>query len=280
MKNIKRVIFLVISLFMVVGVGSQVNATQLVNKNLGYYTSNYTLQTLVESSSVIRTTTSSSNNEITEGQEYSCNYRSQIDGAYLKIVKYEDEWKVTYPNGDVKKIATDKVGSNLFPSENCEDIFYSGEENVIKRVVENEHYTNIYVSQYCGKYEDLEQYCDEGTCKITKVPCGSESETNQYGDCPDELAPVILFLKKVIINTLQIFVPIILIIMATIDLVKAVMANDDKMMKDSASKIVKRILTAVLMFFVTTIVVIVIDMFAKTDVGEQSDWKDCWQELN
>ena len=215
------------------------------------------------------------------GAEYTCTYNGQIDNKQLKIYKYKDKWIVSYPNGDTKTIALNSVGSNLFPSSDCEDIFYSEDKNTIKKVKENQKYTNVHVSQYCGQYSDMEQFCStDSGCKITNVPCGSESETNQYGDCPDEIAPLILFIKKVVFNTLQIFVPIILIIMATIDLVRAVMASDDKVMKDATSRIIRRVLTAVLMFFVTTIVVIVTDMFATSGVGEYNEWKACWQELD
>ena len=67
--------------------------------------------------------------------------------------------------------------------------------------------------------------------------------------------------------------------MGTIDLVKAMMSGDDKSSKDSVSKFVKRILSAVFVFFITTIVSIVIGMIAKTDVGNKDDWKNCWLNI-
>jgi len=212
--------------------------------------------------------------------EYSCSYTGQIGGKTLKIVKYAEEWNVTYPNGTTKTIPTNSVGSNVMPSSNCEDVFYTESNDSIKAIQANTAYTSSHISQFCASYDDLEQFCANGTCKITSVPCGSSSGTNQYGNCPTELAPIIAFLKKVVINTLKIFVPIILIIMATLDLVKAVMATDEKSMQEALPRIIRRFLAAVLMFFVTTIVVIVLDMFATSGVGQYNEWKACWTNLD
>lgn len=220
------------------------------------------------------------NNDV-YAEEYTCTYTGQITDGTLTIKKNENKWIVTYPTGAVSSIETTNVGNNVFPSSNCEDVFYSVNDDVIKSVEENTVHTNTHLSQYCSRYSDLEQFCSNGTCKITSVPCGSDSETNQYGNCPQELAPIILFLKKVAFNTLRIFVPIILIIMATLDLVKAVMATDEKSMQEAVPRIIRRILAAVFMFLITTIVVIVMNMISNTDVaGQENDWKACWTELD
>lgn len=95
------------------------------------------------------------------------------------------------------------------------------------------------------------------------------------------LLPVIQFIRKGIYPLIQIGIPIILIVMGSIDLGKAVMSSDDKEIKGATSKLIKRAIAAVAVFFVTTIVSLLMDMFAKTDVSETEDttsWADCWKK--
>ncbi len=61
------------------------------------------------------------------------------------------------------------------------------------------------------------------------------------------IAGYILFVAKLVI-------PLLLIIMGTIDVVNALKDPDDKTMKDSMSKFAKRIIAAVIIFFIPTIV--------------------------
>lgn len=57
-----------------------------------------------------------------------------------------------------------------------------------------------------------------------------------------------------VVNIIKIGVPIILIIYGMLDLGKAVMANEEKEMKEAQKRLIKRILYAVLVFFVVAIV--------------------------
>lgn len=214
--------------------------------------------------------------------DYSCSYIGKIiSDKTLKISKFTDKWVIEYPDGTTRNIPTNNVDSNVLPTSKCEDIFYSIADNVIKMVDADSNYANIYVSQYCSQYDDLEQFCEHGDCKIKDAACGNKLDNaSEYGECPSELKPIILFLKKVVFNTIQIFVPILLILMGAIDFVKAVMASDDKVGKDSVSKFIKRVLSAITIFFLTTIVVVVMNMFAETDVGQQNDWKSCWINID
>ena len=65
-----------------------------------------------------------------------------------------------------------------------------------------------------------------------------------------------------VVTILKIAVPIILIVLGMIDLAKAVMANEEKEMKEAQKKLVKRIVYAVLIFFVVALVQFV---FARLD---------------
>lgn len=68
-----------------------------------------------------------------------------------------------------------------------------------------------------------------------------------------------------VVNILKIAIPIILIIFGMLDLSKAVMANEEKEMKEAQKKLIKRIIYAVLVFFVIALVQFVFSQLAKSD---------------
>ncbi len=90
------------------------------------------------------------------------------------------------------------------------------------------------------------------------------------------LEPIVQFIKHGVFPVIQIGIPILLILMGSIDLGKAVISNDDKEIKGATGKLVKRALMAVAVFFVVTLVRVVFGWLAKTDIGEQNDWWSCW----
>ena len=99
----------------------------------------------------------------------------------------------------------------------------------------------------------------------------------QLLDCPDDLKPVILFIKA-ILQIIQIGIPIILIVMGSIDLGKAVLSSDDKEIKGATGKLIKRAVAAVAVFFIATIVSLLMGLFTSSgsNVEGTSSWKDCW----
>lgn len=93
----------------------------------------------------------------------------------------------------------------------------------------------------------------------------------------------LLFLVKIIRNgvfpILQIGVPIVLIVLGTLDLGKAVIASDDKQVKEAQGKLIKRCVYAVLVFFIVTIVNLLLSMIgriAPKEAGGITDWIECW----
>ena len=103
--------------------------------------------------------------------------------------------------------------------------------------------------------------------------------------CPKDLEPIARFLKYGVYPIIQIGIPILLILMGTIDLGKAVLSSDDKEIKGATSKLVKRAIAAIAVFFVATIVSLLMGMFkssgsgVSTETGNQGNWSDCWTEL-
>ena len=79
---------------------------------------------------------------------------------------------------------------------------------------------------------------------------------------PDTISTVVTILK--------IAIPVILVILGMLDLAKAVMANEEKDMKEAQKKLIKRIVYGVIVFFVFALVQFVfsrIDKNVKEDSG-------------
>lgn len=91
------------------------------------------------------------------------------------------------------------------------------------------------------------------------------------------LGPVVSLLKTVL-TIVQWGVPVLLIIMGSIDLGKAVMASDDKEIKGATSKLIKRAIAAVAVFFVPMIVTLLINLVAGANPtgANTTTFADCW----
>ena len=84
----------------------------------------------------------------------------------------------------------------------------------------------------------------------------------------DSVVAIVKFLLKII----QWIVPIILIVLGTIDLVKAVIAGKEDDIKKNQQVLIKRVIAAIIVFLVPLIVSILMGWIG-TD-----DWKTCWTE--
>lgn len=89
------------------------------------------------------------------------------------------------------------------------------------------------------------------------------------------LLPVVRVLRKGVMPLVQIFIPILLIVLGTVDLGKAVISSDEKAVKSAQSMLIKRCIYAAAIFFVTTIVSVVMNIVSNGADGT-SDWKGCW----
>jgi len=95
-------------------------------------------------------------------------------------------------------------------------------------------------------------------------------------DACTDLKPVISFLKA-ILSIIQWGIPILLIVMGSIDLGKAVMASDDKEIKGATSKLIKRAIAAVAVFFIPMLVNILVGMVGDSGAKE-GDFVKCWAD--
>lgn len=95
--------------------------------------------------------------------------------------------------------------------------------------------------------------------KTTYVKCGNIQQ----------LPYKILQLSNTGINILQILVPVILVILGTVDLVKAVASQKDDELKKAQTTFVKRLIMGALVYFVVVIVKLLISVIGN---GNESIW--------
>lgn len=93
------------------------------------------------------------------------------------------------------------------------------------------------------------------------------------GFCSGSVLNIFNLVAKVIF-ILKIAIPIIIVILATIDLGKAVMAGEEKAIKEAQNMVIKRLIYGVAIFFVVTIVQVVFGL-VNQDVKE-GEGAMCW----
>lgn len=104
-------------------------------------------------------------------------------------------------------------------------------------------------------------------------------------DVCSDLAPIIKFVKNGIFPIIQFGIPIILVVLGTLDLGKAVLAGKEDEMKNAQKMLLKRCIYAVMVFFVVTIVTLVFSLFATSgadkdiDGGDPANWRSCWDKF-
>ena len=90
----------------------------------------------------------------------------------------------------------------------------------------------------------------------------------------------LLPLVKVIVQVIKVFmivIPIVLIVYGTIDLGKAVIASDEKEVKQAQNRLIKRFIYAALVFFVPMLVGVVMNIVSAGGEGDTTSWANCWR---
>lgn len=93
------------------------------------------------------------------------------------------------------------------------------------------------------------------------------------------LGPIVNIIKTVI-NIAHILIPIGLIAFGTLDLGKAVMASDDKKIKEAQGMLIKRCIYGVVVFlipYLITLVMSLVDTAKGADTGDTTSWSACWK---
>lgn len=89
----------------------------------------------------------------------------------------------------------------------------------------------------------------------------------------DELLPI-LNVVRLILTIIQWVVPIVLILLGTIDLLKAVTQGKEDDIKKGQKTLITRAITAVLVFLVPLIVSVIMGLIGTTE------WKECWSSAD
>ncbi|MDD5888680.1 MAG: hypothetical protein PUC82_04250 [bacterium] len=95
------------------------------------------------------------------------------------------------------------------------------------------------------------------------------------------LEPLVRIIKGVL-KYVFIIIPIALLIFGIIDLGKAVISSDDKEIKAATSRLIKRIIYAVVIFLVPSIVSLVMNLVALGADPSETDttsWASCWNSV-
>ncbi len=93
---------------------------------------------------------------------------------------------------------------------------------------------------------------------------------NCGGITMDDLIPT---LTSTFVTVLKIFIPVALVFFGMLDLGKAVIASDDKAMKENQSKLIKRFIYAVLVFLIVSLVQVIFGFVAKADESSENSTK-------
>ena len=102
------------------------------------------------------------------------------------------------------------------------------------------------------------------------------------GVCSNTDLKTILSIIKTAITAIQWAIPIVLIILGTVDLSKAVIAQDDKQTKEAQKRFLNRVIYAVVIFLIPLIISLIFGLLPSsvfgTDENVGYNWKDCWDQ--
>lgn len=97
-------------------------------------------------------------------------------------------------------------------------------------------------------------------------------ESNCYG-----FDPLIKVIKDGVFPVIQIAIPIILLVLCTLDLGKAVIGSDDKENKKIIKRLLRRCVYAILIFFIVTFISLIFTMIGTITENETLEkWSECW----
>lgn len=85
--------------------------------------------------------------------------------------------------------------------------------------------------------------------------------------------------KKAIIPIFRVIIPIALILYGTVDLGKAVIASDEKEIKEAQGRLIKRFIYAAIVFLIVTLVNLAMQVVATGSKDGTSLWWDCWSSI-
>lgn len=91
----------------------------------------------------------------------------------------------------------------------------------------------------------------------------------------ETISPIIRFVKF-LLTCIQWLVPIVIIVLGSIDLFKAVIASKEDEIKAAQKLLIKRVIYGVAIFFVTLLVTFIFNALANTGTGAATGFLGCW----
>lgn len=100
------------------------------------------------------------------------------------------------------------------------------------------------------------------------------------GGACEGLGPIIRIVKKGILKYICILIPIALLLFGVFDLGKAVIASDEKEVKAAQSRLIKRVIYAVVVFLVPQLVSLIMGIVSiGVNDGSTENWATCWNSV-
>ena len=92
------------------------------------------------------------------------------------------------------------------------------------------------------------------------------------------IGPIVTIIRHGVFPLVQIGIPVLLILLGTFDLGKAVISSDDKEVKAAQKRLISRLIYAAVIFFMVTFVSVVMNVVAtgNVDDADTTSWKKCW----
>lgn len=95
----------------------------------------------------------------------------------------------------------------------------------------------------------------------------------------ETISPIIKFVKF-LLQCIQWLVPIIIIILGSLDLFKAVIASKEDEIKNAQKLLIKRVIYGVAIFFVTILVTFIFNALGSTGTSTgEAGFLSCWNEV-
>lgn len=228
--------------------------------------------------------------ESNKKSNYTCNYSGSSGLLKIEGIAGQNKCTVTYPDGRENQI--EGCGGWYSSGDNtCVDLFYNKRTDDLKEATfdvnvwyknANTYNPDLY-NFICGKDSDnIEYYC-VGSCQYggnSNINCSKISDTingvtsaktNLPKFCKQES---VLKSFKFIGNLLfvvKIIVPIILIIMGTIDFAKAIIASRTDVLQKSAKMFAIRIGMGIAIFLLPTVISFIFSIFPSS----KNEFKAC-----
>ncbi len=168
----------------------------------------------------------------------------------------ENNFFIMTPLGDTWEVS--QVES-VFKKDNCEypNIYYtigSYSMNGVQYFIqaEGENPIGSFPSNIAKDYDPTPEYYrkDENVGDANNVLIGNVSGMDV---CSQNGVKNVLHVIGYLIFAVKIAVPLLLVVMGSIDFAQALTASDDKAMKDATAKLIKRVIAGIIVFFIPTI---------------------------